>query len=338
MENIRRRRLLKIFRKVRHGSRFGVRRNVKDRLFRSVFSDDREALLDLYNALHGTNYQDPEELEIVTLENVVYMSMKNDLAFLIAGVLNLHEHQSTLNRNMPLRFLLYLAQEYQKLVAQKKLNIYGDKPLALPVPQCVVFYNGNHQVPDKQVLKLSDSFENKNVAPDVEVMVHVLNINFGHNKELMEKCHRLWEYAYLIDRMKRNMGSGMRLPDAVDEAILHCIGKDILAEFLLRNRMEVQGMLLEEYDEKEAKRVWRKEAYADGYEEGLEKGIEEGIEKGIEKGRQEGVKKGIQVMIETCEELGMSKEKTLEMMMDKFSIEESRARAYMEEYWRGERI
>ena len=44
-------------------------RKYKDRLFQRVFQDKRD-LLDLYNAINGTNHQNPEELEITTLEDV----------------------------------------------------------------------------------------------------------------------------------------------------------------------------------------------------------------------------------------------------------------------------
>lgn len=180
-------------------------------------------------------------------------------------------------------------------------------------------------MPDELELKLSDSFDNKEVQPDVDVTVHVLNINFGHNKELMVKCHRLWEYAYLIDRMKRNMGSGMSLNEAVDEAIRHCIEKDILAKYLIRNRMEVHGMLLEEYDERAVKKLWRKEAFEDGYADGMEKGMEQGMEQGMER--------GIKALVETCRELEIPKQKTVEKLVDKFGIEEYKAKEYTEKHW-----
>lgn len=59
-----------------------VNRNYKDTVFRMLFSD-RKNLLSLYNAVSGSHYDDPEKLEIITLENAIYMGMKNDLAFII---------------------------------------------------------------------------------------------------------------------------------------------------------------------------------------------------------------------------------------------------------------
>ena len=120
------------------GKREAVKRNQKDTVFRMLFREKKE-LLKLYNAMSGGNYTNPDELEIVTLENALFMSTKNDLAFLIDMRLQLYEHQSTWNPNMPYRFLNYVVDEYERLLADK--NIYGGKLLTLPTPKFVVFYN-----------------------------------------------------------------------------------------------------------------------------------------------------------------------------------------------------
>lgn len=114
--------------------RFFGNRNVKDRLFCYIFERDRAALLQLYNALNHTDYRDPQALQVVTLDNVVYMSMKNDMAFLLAGALNLYEHQSTFCPNLPLRFLLYIAAEYEGLVAKMKANYTVRRSSPFPRP------------------------------------------------------------------------------------------------------------------------------------------------------------------------------------------------------------
>ena len=117
-------------------------RNYKDTVFRMLFSD-RQNLLSLYNAVSGSHYDDPEMLEIVTLENAIYMGIKNDLAFIIGTDLFLYEHQSTYNPNMPLRDLFYISSEYQKLVDHKSL--YSSCLLKVPAPQFIVFYNGTEK-------------------------------------------------------------------------------------------------------------------------------------------------------------------------------------------------
>ncbi|MCM1537612.1 MAG: Rpn family recombination-promoting nuclease/putative transposase [bacterium] len=250
-----------------------VHRQTKDRLFRFLFEKDREALLQLYNTLNGTDYEDASLLQVVTIESAVYIVMKNDLAFVLAGTLNLYEHQSTYNPNMPLRFLIYLAQEYQKLVEQAQESLYGTKRIMLPTPQCVVFYNGEKEIPEEEVLRLSDCFENekRNARADVELTVRMLNINHGHNGELMEKCRVLREYAAFVELSRQYLALGMEPKAALEAAIADCIRQDILAEFLRTYRAEVLGMLLEEFDVKKYERSLREE----GREEGIEQGIEQ---------------------------------------------------------------
>ncbi len=225
-----------------------VQRHVKDRLFRFLFEKDNEALLQLYNALNGTDYQDVSELQVVTIENAVYVVMKNDLAFVITGTLNLYEHQSTYNPNMPVRFLIYIAEEYQKLVEQAEESIYGAKQISLPTPQCIVFYNGELEASEEQILRLSDAFENKEKEFDVELKVRMLNINYGHNRELMEKCRVLEEYAEFVSHTRRYIAEGQTTQDALNMAISYCINQGILSDFLKKYRAEVLGMILEEFD------------------------------------------------------------------------------------------
>ena len=258
---------------------YKVHRQIKDRLFRFLFEKDRDALLQLYNALNGTNYQDPSMLQVVTIESAVYVVMKNDLAFILAGVLNLYEHQSTVNPNLPVRFLIYLAQEYQGIIEKAKESLYGSKQITLPIPHCVVFYNGDQEMPEEKTLRLSDAFENKEHRSDVELAVKVLNINHGHNAELMKQCKILEEYARFVDATKQLVAETEDRKEALESAIEYCIENHILEEFLRKYRSEVLGMLLEEFDVKKYERSLR--------EEGVEIGREEGIEFGRAEGRDQ---------------------------------------------------
>lgn len=244
-----------------------VDRQIKDRLFRFLFDKDREALLELYNALNGTEYRDTSDLQVVTIENAVYVVMKNDLAFVIAGTLNLYEHQSTYNPNMPVRFLIYLAEEYQKLVKQARESLYGTKKLILPTPQCIVFYNGTRDMPEEKILRLSDAFENQKARADIELKVRMLNINHDKNKELMGKCRALSEYSQFVEVARRYVEEIKDNQEALNLAVDYCIDHGVLSEFLRRYRAEVLGMLLEEFD-------------VDKYERSLR---EEGTEQGVDK-------------------------------------------------------
>ncbi len=245
-----------------------VQQTVKDRLFRYLFEKDRKALLNLYNALNGTDYQDASQLEIVTIESAVYVVMKNDLAYILSGTLNLYEHQSTYSPNLPIRFLIYLAQEYQLVIEKAERSLYGCGQITLPTPQCVVFYNGRKEMPEERILKLSDAFENKKARADVELKVRMLNINHGHNKLLMDKCRVLEEYSMLVAASRDYMTAGKDTQEAMSKAIDYCIEKGILKEFLLKNRAEVLGMLLEEFDAEKYERTIRSEGREEGKEEG----------------------------------------------------------------------
>ena len=247
-------------------------RPYKSRLFIMIF-EDKKNLLELYNAVTGKHYTDPELLEINTLENAIYMSMKNDLSFLIDARLSLYEHQSTYSPNLPLRFLLYLAD----LLAGMTLddNLYGRKKVIIPLPRFLVFYNGREEQPDRKVLRLSDLYGAEEKEPRLELEVLMLNINMGHNKELMEASHTLWEYAEYTDRV-RKYAAGMPIGEAVERAVTECIEEGILKEFLEKNRAEAKNVSIYEYDQEKHLRQEREAAWEDGLKNGHAEGLAEG--------------------------------------------------------------
>ena len=272
---------------------FRPKRQTKDILFRLVFGNDRQALLQLYNALHGTAYTNPHELQIVTLDNAIYISRKNDLAFLLAGSINMYEHQSTLNPNMPVRFLIYLAQEYQLLVESTDKSLYGSELIPLPTPQCVVFYNGTADTPDVYELRLSSAFSSQDVEPAVEVVVKVININYGHNEHLMQGCGLLSQYAQFVAVTREYANNYDNREEAMNAAIEYCIGHGILEDILRKHRSQVLGSLLEEFDEKKYARTLREEGYESGREEGYEAGRSDGFTEGEQCGLELGIERGI---------------------------------------------
>ena len=245
-------------------NRVRANRKYKDTVFRILFSD-KEHLLSLYNAVSGKTYTDPEQLQIVTLENAVYMGMKNDLAFIIDTNLFLYEHQSTYSANMPLRDLFYIASEYQKLVDKKSL--YSSKLQKIPAPKFLVFYNGTEEMEDSRTEYLSAAFENLTGEPDLELKVLTLNINIGHNQELLEQCRALKEYAQYVDRVRKYVGK-MNLDAAVHRAVEECIREGILEDFLRVNRSEVEKVSIFEYDKEEEERKLREAEREVGREDG----------------------------------------------------------------------
>lgn len=240
-------------------------RNYKDTVFRMLFSDKKN-LLSLYNAVNSRDYTNPDDLEIVTLENAIYMGMKNDLAFIIDTNLYLYEHQSTYNPNMPLRDLFYISSEYQKMLDQKSL--YSSSLQKIPTPNFIEFYNGSDPVSDIFEHRLSSAFEHLSGEPKLELIVTVLNVNEGHNAILMEHCKTLREYAQYVAKV-RKYTAGMSLNEAVERAVDECIKENILADFLRKNRAEVISMSIFEYDKEEEEKKLRKAEY----EAGIQKGV-----------------------------------------------------------------
>ena len=264
----------------------------KDTIFRMLF-ENKENLLSLYNAMNHKNYTDADALQVVTLENSIYMGMKNDLAFILDMNLYLYEHQSTYNPNMPLRDLFYISNEYQKLVVQKSL--YSSVLQKIPAPKFVVFYNGTKEIEDVSEFRLSSAYECQTDDPDLELRVTVLNVNEGHNQELMEHCQTLKEYAQYVAKVRKYTSLGeLSLEEAVECAVEECIKEGILAEFLIQNRAEVISMSIFEYNKDEEEKKLRKAEFEAGREAGIEEGRMAGLEEGREEGRIELLKQLIQ--------------------------------------------
>lgn len=223
-----------------------VRRNFKDTVFRKLFNNKQE-LLELYNALNDSDYQNPDDIEIITLDNALFFKMKNDVAFLInTNEMCLVEHSSTVCLNYPLRGLLYLAKEYESIIKMRNVNILQYSLVKIPTPKCIVLYNGQLPRPERETLRLSDAFENREVDPCLEMTVEILNINLGKNSKLLTSCKTLGDYAILVSKIRGFMQQTEDLAQAIRLAVDSCIEQDCLRDFLIRNRVEVESMLLSE--------------------------------------------------------------------------------------------
>ena len=282
-----------------------VNRIYKDRLYKMIFNDKSE-LLTLYNAINGTHYDDPAMLTITTLDNAIYMTMENDLSFIIDMRLALYEQQSTVNPNLPLRFLMYITDIYSAYT--KDMNIYGSKKVQIPLPSFVIFYNGVKSQPDRTEFLLSELFHPTTDQPALELKAVMLNINKGHNQELMNACHTLRDYSEYVARI-RTYSAEMPLTDAVEKAITECIHENILRDFLLKNRAEAKAMSIYEYDEEKTLRMFREEGYEDGERNGK-----------------------IQATIEMCLEFNLSSDAIVQKLMTKFQFSENQAQEYLDNY------
>ena len=213
----------------------GTVNHYKDRLFISIFGKDNDQSkkwrLDLYNALRGTNYTDPNSLELNTIENVIYLTMRNDVSFLVDSQMTLFEQQSTFNPNMPLRGLMYFAQLYQMHLSRQRRHLFRSSIVKIPNPQFIVLYNGTRETDDKEFLKLSDAFEKEDKSGRYEWTAELININPNHNQALQKKCKPLYDYVRYVSRVKENKKKGMSLREAVDDAIEWAIKEDLLDVF-----------------------------------------------------------------------------------------------------------
>ena len=273
-----------------------INRNFKDTLFRKIF-DNKKDLLSLYNALNDTEHTDENQIVINTIENAIYIGYKNDISFVIDSELNLYEHQSSVNKNMPIRGLIYLTELYKGYIERNGLRIYNETPVKLPFPRYIVFYNGRDGEPERRVMPLSDSYmtndSNKDQEPCLELKALLININYGCNKEIMNKCQKLMEYSQLIALIRKHYDELVEkyaklgihkskkeiFAEAVSLAIEEAIRNNILKEILRNNKAEVTNMLLTEFDEKD-------------YIEGVK---EESERRGEQRGRAEGEKRGEQL-------------------------------------------
>ena len=262
-------------------------------MFSFLFSDP-DTLRELYGAIEGVTLPPDIPVIINTLSDVLFMERINDISFEIGGKLVvLIEHQSTINPNMALRLLMYIARVYEKITGDK--NLYSGKKLAIPRPEFIVLYNGAAPFPDEQVMKLSDSFEDPATlgipgreAPELELVVKIYNINQGHNEQMARRCAKLNGYSAFIAKVREFERQTRDKTEAMKAAVRYCREHDILKEFLEANATEVMNMLLTEWNMEDALAVRYEEGLEEGMEKGLEEGMEKGLEEGIEKGHEEG--------------------------------------------------
>ena len=297
-------------------------REYKSRLFGYLFGreENKAWTLALYNAINGTSHTDPADITINTIEDVVYLGMKNDLSILVSETVSLYkkmelyEQQSSPNPNMPIREFMYAGKLYDKYLYTSRLHRYGRKLVPLPIPKLVVFYNGEDSQEDEVTLRLSDAFKEeirqgirarykhlddeqveeeverryREADPDIEAKVRMININHGHNKKILKACRPLEEYSWLVAEIRKNSqpdeaGKRMGAGEAIDKAIDGMPDDFLIRKFIISNRAEVKDMCLTEYNEAETMEMFKGEGREEGREEGRKEGRKEGREEGTER-------------------------------------------------------
>ena len=301
-----------------------VQRNYKDTVSRMLFREPENAL-SLYNALNGTSYTDASQITFNMLDNAIYMGMQNDISFLIMNEVNLYEHQSTYNLNMPLRDLFYVAELLQVYV--KDQSLYSSKLIKLPTPHFVVFYNGIEGKPERRILRLLEAFEVPTEDPELELKVTILNINPEMNEELKEKCPVLKQYTQYVEQVRYN-STGMPLEQAVEEAIEYCIRHNILKDFLLKQRAEVVKMSIFEYDEEREMELIRRDEREIGKEMGIQEERQRAQEE-LDKNRENMIRS----IISICKEMGGAQELAAQKLMKNCNLNEEQAKEKVALYW-----
>jgi predicted transposase/invertase (TIGR01784 family) len=254
-------------------------REYKSSVFTSLFGE-KDNLLELYNAIQNTNYGKDTKIEITTIEDVIFKERVNDISFLIDGkIVVLIEHQSTINENMPLRLLLYMARIYEKITDNK--DLYRKNRITIARPEFIVLYNGIDEYPDKKTLMLSEMFARygKESPVNLELTVQIYNINKGRNPEIAKKCETLDGYEIFVAAV-REYEKTMGRDEAIKLAVDDCVNRNILKKFLEDNSSEVRNMLLTEWNWDTALEISK--------EEGMQQGMQKGMQKVLDVLQQEG--------------------------------------------------
>ena len=269
----------------------------------SMLMEDKKRALQLYNVMNGSSYDNPDDVEIKTLDGGISLTVRNDAAFVVDARLSIYEHQSTVCPNMPMRSLIYFTTILSDMLSgrggegrERKIgrNLYGRKLVKIPVPQFVVFYNGEEKQPEVQELKLSDAYEKATDDPRLELKCMVYNINNGRNEEIRHSCRWLDEYMIFVNKV-RELHYGRTDEDLlvdIQMAIDYCIEHNILRDFLIKRRNEVTKSMKLDYTFDRQLELEREDAREEGFEEGLEEGREQGREEGREQGLEQGREEG----------------------------------------------
>lgn len=288
-------------------------RNYQDTVFRKLFSEP-EAAIELFNALEGTDFKSDTLVEFTTLEDAVYVGLKNDLGFIINDkFLLLSESQSTINHNMPLRMLEYIARTYETIIPMAEL--YWRKNLKIPAPEFFVFYTGSEKW-DVSELRLSDSYLGDAPENSLELIVKVIKMEYNKDNDndndktnkVLERSEKLRGYSTLLGYIRTYRREGYGLKEAIDTAISRCICENILKDFLEHNSPEVGSMLYNDITNEEFAEIRAQEA------------------------REDARKEGILNLISTYKEFNLSRDEALKKLLEKYPMDKDAALAYMENY------
>lgn len=285
----------------------------------SMLMEDPDNALSLYNAMNHSNYTDPGLVEMCTLDRGISLTVHNDASFVLDMNLSIYEHQSTICPNMPVRSLIYFTIILEGMLKNK--NLYGRKLIKIPTPRFAVFYNGEEKQPEQYELRLSDAFEHPMEHPEIELVCTVYNINYGKNRELLEKCPFLKEYMTFVDYVRENhrINGYEQLEHSIETAIDRCIEENVLRSFLMEHRSEVVKVVKLDYTFDRQLMLEREDSREEGRAEGRAEGREEGLAEG---------------QIICCKNMGKTRQATEKYLIENLHVTKKEAEQLLERYWK----
>lgn len=235
----------------------------RDSVFRSYFNEPVR-LLSLCNAVLDTQYTNPDELNINTLEGIFFDKQKNDISCTIDNhFLVLVEHQTTVNENMPFRCLSYVAELLNNLIKNKN-KLYNKGLIKFPKPKFFVLYDGNEYEPLQRKMRLSDAFDGDSTS--IELVVTAFNINYDLPQPVLQHCRYLSDYSTLVSKVKEGIRLGLSRRDAIRRAVKFCLDNGIMGNYLVEHSEEVFNMLALEWNMDDALQA----RFDEGRDEGIE--------------------------------------------------------------------
>ena len=288
-------------------------REYKSDLF-SMLMKVPEYAMEVYNVLNGSQYTDSSQIQIMKLEKGVLLSIRNDASFLLDAYLNLYEHQSTYNPNMPLRFLIYFSNLMLETIKEQEYDLFGRKQIPIPTPKFVVFYNGLECRPHREEMRLSDAYEHQEEHYELDLKCVAYNINPGYNEHIQQNSRVLSGYTIFVEKVRRYIKQKMAIKDALKRAIDECISEGILAEFFKKHRKEVIEMEALDFTFERREKLIRRDSLEEGLIAGRQEGRQEGEKIGLLKGKIELLDEMQYSVSEIAAKLAVSEQKVMDAL------------------------
>ena len=224
-----------------------MKRTIKDSVFTDLFQN-KKYLLQLYKSLHPEDDVTEDDLNDITIKNVLTDNIYNDLGFTVVDKLMiLVEAQSSVwTVNIIVRALMYLVQTWHDYFERTKQNLYKSKKVQMPMPEIYVIFTGERKTRPSEISLSQEFFDGKECGIDVRVKM----IYDGKEGDIIN------QYVLFTKICNEQMKEHGRTRKAVMEAIRICKDRDVLREYLSNRESEVVSIMMVLYDEEEIMRSY----------------------------------------------------------------------------------